>query len=117
MFDFLDLKSKNWKEVKTRIFTPQECDAVESIEVVAGKYCKRACFTIKVNGETFVDYKSIEPIADVEIGQKLDPHDIVFVLLEYIGTDPNQKKKSDMKVRVLKATDKEEVNFDNPFGL
>lgn len=117
LFDFLDFKTKNWEEVEVRQFSPEECAAIQSVKVVAGEYSKRACFTITVKGETKIAYKSIEPIADVKVGDTLDPHDLSFVFLKYIGTDPNQKKLKDVKIRVNTPTEKEEVDFDNPFGL
>lgn len=117
LFDFLDFKTKNWREVEVRAFSAEECDAIQSVEVVAGEYSKRACFTIYVNGVTKTAFKSIEPIADVKVGDKLDPHDLSFVFLEYIGSDPNQKKTKDIKIRVNPPTAKEEVDFNNPFGL
>lgn len=117
LFDFLDFKEKNWEEVEVRQFSPAECDAIQSVKVVAGEFSKRACFTIMVQGVTKTAYRSIEPRANVKVGDILDPHDLSFVFLKYIGTDPNQKKLKDIKIRVNSPTDKEEVNFDNPFGI
>jgi len=117
LFDFLNFKEKNWEEVEVRDFSQAECEAIQSVKVVAGDYSKRACFTIVVKGVTKTAHMSIEPIADVAIGQVLDPHDLSMVFLKYIGTDPNQKKREDIKIRVNKPTEKEQVSFDNPFGL
>lgn len=117
LFDFLDFKSKNWEEVQVREFSASECDAITSCKVIAGDYGKRVCFTVVVKGETKTAYMSLEPVANVAVGDNLDPHNLSMVFLKYIGNNPGQKKLTDIKIRVNTPIQKEEASFDNPFGL
>ena len=114
-YDLIKIYKSEWEEVSSRKFTEAEVNAVQEATVVASKYGKSVCFFIPSKGKGFVP---LEPIAKVNLGDKLNMSEIELVNLKYIGNDINQAKDHIMRIRVPEKNDQlEVVSFDNPFGV
>jgi len=115
LLDLFKIYKSEWEEVASRKFEEAECNQISEAMVVASKYGKSVCFCIPGKGKAFVP---LEPLADAEIGDAIDPSKIELVNLKYIGNDINQTKKNIMRVRIPKDDTQIEVtDFNNPFGL
>lgn len=115
LFDIIKIYKSEWQEVSKRKFDDKEVALIDEAIVVASKYGKSVCFSIIGKGKGFLP---LEPIAKVEIGDKLDPAKLELVDLKYIGDSPNQTKKQILRVRVPNEEDTLElVDFNNPFGI
>ena len=115
LFDLIRIYKSEWTEVAARKFDEKECSLISEAVVVASKYGKSVCFTIPGKGKGFVP---LEPVAKVEIGDKLNPAEIELVNLKYTGTDPLQTKTNIMRIRVPEKNDQMEViDFNNPFNV
>lgn len=115
LFDVIKIYKSEWQEVSKRKFDAKECEAISEAVVVASKYGKSVCFTIVGKGKGFVP---LEPVAKVEIGDKLNPAELELVNLKYVGDNAEQLKKYIMRIRVPEKEEQlEVVDFNNPFGI
>jgi hypothetical protein len=115
LFDLIKIYKREWEEISTRKFDEKECEQISDVTVVASKYGKSVMFFIPGKGKAFIP---LEPLANAELGAKLDIHEIELVNLKYVGDDPNQTKKNIMRIRVPEKSDTMDVvDFNNPFGV
>lgn len=114
VFDLMKSYKAEWKEVVAREFTAEEQKVVESATVVPSTYGKSVCFLLPGG---IKKYTPLEPIANCEIGDKLDMAKIKIVKLVYDGTNPEQKTKEIFRIRLQEEISEVVTSFDNPFGI
>ena len=104
-----------WTVVKEREFTENELKSIKEAKVIPSKFGMSVCFMF-VNGNRYIP---LEPVAAVNLGDRLKPENLKLIELEYTGTDPNQIKKKALKVRVCATADNVvvEPTFEDPFNL
>lgn len=115
ILDIIKIYKSEWQEVNCRSFEEAECQKISEARVVASKYGKSVCLTIIGKGKGFIP---LEPIANVEIGDILDPKELQLVNLKYVGDNLQQVKKDILRIRVPEKNESVDiVSFDNPFGI